>query len=104
MRQLLCETCGKDKVAGVRIVYPAAGPDPAEYERVKWGVALKPVDQELRTIRYNGVPERLPMTEWTCDRCSASILPGSRVCAWSVWTARQSEPPEWESSYLAEPQ
>jgi hypothetical protein len=99
MRQLLCKRCAAEKAEGTRKVFEASPyGEPAEYERVKWGRAKQPT-QAQRTIYVNGAPIPMSTGEYTCDECSASIMPGERCCAWSVWTEGTSVA-AWETEYI----
>lgn len=99
MRHLICAECSKGKTEGTRLAYAARFPDPAEYERVTFGIASKP-KREQRIMRINGEPHQLPPDHYTCDDCNAPIHPGDKCCAWTVWVGRTTEPELWELDFL----
>lgn len=96
-RYLNCAECGENKEAGTRMLN---GYEPAEYERVTWGMAKQPMRKQ-RTIRVNGEPILMDMTGYTCDWCNAEIKPGDRCYGWTVWAEGQQEPVMWEDAYLS---
>lgn len=100
MRQLQCENCAGDKLkAGRREAMAATKMEPAEWERVVWGVARIPTEAQ-RTAYFNGSPVGMSLAQFDCDYCSAAIVPGQRVAAWTVWKEGDPEPPAWEDEYL----
>ncbi len=99
-RQLLCAKCSARKREGTRMVLArSAYGEPAEYERVLFGVAIEPLPRN-RVVRINGQP--IPMTphQYDCDHCSAVIRPGDLACAWSIWTEDMEPTAAWEHEYL----
>jgi hypothetical protein len=103
MRHLLCATCAKDKQNGTRQIY-ARSPigEPAEFERIVWGVAKTPT-AEQRTMSVNGEPMTLTAGQFDCDLCNAPIRPGERACAQSVWAEGGMWAKgigHWESEFL----
>jgi hypothetical protein len=99
VRQLQCETCGAGKQEGSRIALEASPIELAERERVIWGVARNPQEQQ-RQMRINGVPIPMPMNAYNCDRCNREINPGARACAWTIWMDGDPEPAAWEDEFL----
>ncbi len=99
MRHLNCVKCSEGKEAGVRMLYAQSGPDPAEYERVTWGIAKQPTQQQ-RTVVINGEPILMDTVAFNCDCCNAQIKPGDRCYGWTVWLGGQREPQLWESEFL----
>ena len=103
MRHVRCEQCGAGKETGTRMLYPASEiGEPAEYERVIWGVARTP-QSDQRWMAINGDRKPLPLDHYNCDGCRRHIKPGERCFCWSIWTADRPEISEWESAYLEAP-
>ncbi len=100
MRQLLCRACGWDQAPGRRMLLGRGALDePAEYERVVRGLALRPA-AEQRIVRVNDEAFQLGVEAYDCDRCSVHIAPGDSAVAWTVWRSDQLEPGAWEHEYL----
>jgi hypothetical protein len=97
MRHLLCEACGEEKklVTGERMALEATEDEAAEYERVVWGTARLPSPAQ-RVIHINDVPFPMSPDEYCCDLCNASIQPGDRCCAQTVWLDGQKPAEAWE--------
>jgi len=51
----------------------------------------------------NGTPYPMTMGEYTCDLCSAAILPGARCCAWTMWLEGEEPDVRWEHEFLTGP-
>jgi len=73
--------------------------EPAEYQRIVWGTAKLP-RPEQRVMHINGVPTPMDPGEYTCDLCCASIKPGDRCCAQSVWLEGDERAPAWEHEFM----
>jgi hypothetical protein len=103
MKQILCEACGQEHklIAGERLALEASDEEPAEYERIVWGKATQP-DPAGRVMYVNDVAFPLPLNEYICDLCSASIKPGDRCCAQSVWLDGQDPVEVWEQEFITE--
>ena len=104
MQYLLCKACAeaKGKSAGTRLVFEATEFDPAEYERITWGIARQPLPEQ-RTIYVNGAPQQpMDLAYYNCDSCNAKIFPGEQCCTWTAWLKGRPEPADWESAYLGE--
>jgi hypothetical protein len=105
-RKIWCAKCAKEKEPGTRQIYERSEfGEPAEYERVVFGRALKPKPkQRLGFIGKLGDPNPatvpLDMSHYDCDNCNARIRPGEPCAAWTVWTENQPEPEAWEAEFL----
>ncbi len=99
MRRVLCLKCAEGKTEGTRMLYPSNGLEPAEYERVVFGVAKPPLPKN-RIAYLNGNPIQLEHNQYECDSCSAVIHIGDRCCAWSVWTDTTPLMMPWEHEFL----
>lgn len=98
-RQVWCGQCREKKVPGTREIYEAADFEPAEYERVTYGIAKQPL-QSQREMSINGEVMTLDSSHFNCDNCNAPIQPGKPCAGWTVWKEGQLEPGPWETHYM----
>jgi len=100
-RWILCADCLKKHLPeGTRqILERSRFGKPAEYQRLKIGVAGVP-KPEQRYITVNNRKVGLDMHTYSCDDCNAEIKPGDTCAGWSVWTENQNPIAPWEQEYF----
>lgn len=100
-RYLYCEPCGEQACGGPNVVVARGEGESAE--RSRWGVV--PAPQRAGVSAEIGHVGRKPaktagtasaVLELVCDACGSPIVPGDRICAYSVGPEVQ-----WEARYCA---